>query len=93
MLQFFFSHYELLGQHDQAADGFHDIWICYFVRQVAGLLALKKMAVAESVEGTKDCTEAKFQQQLQYVIDGQPCAFLTIYHKPQMSKLICSTHI
>jgi hypothetical protein len=82
MLQFFFSHYELLDQHDQAADGFGDIWICYFVRQVAGLLALKKMAVAESVEGAKDCTEVKFQRQLQYVIDGQPRKFLAIYHEP-----------
>jgi len=33
-------------------------------------------------EGAKDCTEAKFQQQLQYVIDGQPRAFLAIYHEP-----------
>jgi len=81
MLQFFFSHYELLCQHDEAANGFCDIWICYFARQVSSLMALKKMAVAESVEGTKDCTEAKFRQQLQYVIDGQPHNFSAIYCK------------
>jgi hypothetical protein len=81
MLQFFFSHYELLGLHDHAADGFRDIWICYFARQVSSLMALKKMAVAESVEGAKDCTEAKFRRQLQYVIDGQPHDFSAIYRE------------
>jgi hypothetical protein len=83
MLQFFCSHYELLGRHDQVVDGFRDIWICYFVRQVTGLMALKKMAVAESVEGAKDCTEAKFLRQLQYVIDAQPRDFSAIFHEPQ----------
>ncbi|KIJ92390.1 hypothetical protein K443DRAFT_135302 [Laccaria amethystina LaAM-08-1] len=75
MLMHVFSQFQFLDDDEKPIDGVHDLWWKYLGRQVQCLVSLKMMSVEEGVGGVKDCTMAKFQEQIGLFYMGFPQEF------------------
>ena len=75
MLMHVFSQFQFLDGDENPIDGFRDLWWKYLGRQVQCLMSLKMMSVEEGIGGAKDCTMAKFQEQIELFYEGFPQEF------------------
>lgn len=64
LLQYFFSHYELVNQANAAVDGPSEVFYPYLAQQSAALINMKRQAVKEKIGGALDCTMSKAQQEI-----------------------------